>query len=86
MPTKTEILLYGKSGASDSYNPFRLERDLISPSKWGKLYDEMPVQCQSAVDESYSGTPIGIGRNDKVGWFVLGFGQGPFVIWLEHEN
>jgi hypothetical protein len=43
----------------------------------------MPKECQEASKET--GCPIGIGRNDQVGWFVLGCGQGAFVIWVESE-
>lgn len=26
---------------------------------------------------------IGIGHTEKTGWFILGTGQGPFIIWTE---
>lgn len=84
--TKTEQLLFGPEGASDPRNPFRLERDLISSLKWKEMYDQMPVQCQNEVDKMdkpWDGCSVGIGRNDEVGWFILGCGQGPFVIWIE---
>lgn len=87
-PTKTEKLFFGRNGASDPKNPFRLERDLISSERWPKLYDKMPPFVQNIVNELKvdpwsCGCSIGIGRNDAVGWFVLGCGQGPCVIWLE---
>ena len=82
-PTNTERLLYGENGASDPRDPFRLERDLISSEKWPELFNQMPAECQKATTEGEPGASIGIGRNGEVGWFVLGCGQGPFLIWAE---
>lgn len=61
-----------------------LEGDLISPEKWQELYAEMPKICQEVVDQS-SDQCIGIGKNDKLGWFIMGSGQGPVLLWSEHE-
>ncbi len=57
------------------------ENDLISPEKWKELYDQMPKECQEVVD----GPPecLGIGRNEKLGWFIMGSGQGPCLLWSE---
>jgi hypothetical protein len=80
-PTKTEVLFNGPDGSDDPKDPFRLERDLIDPAKWNRLYSKMPRECQRLIDRNEQ--QIGIGRNDCVGWFILGCGQGPFVIWTE---
>jgi hypothetical protein len=89
-PTKTEQLLYGSKGSTDARDPFRLERDLIGSDKWQDRYDEMPPKVQRTVDriakDPWSeGCSIGIGHNEEVGWFILGCGQGPFLIWIEKE-
>jgi hypothetical protein len=88
-PTKTEKLLFGSKGASDARDPFRLERDLIPSEQWPKLYKSMPKKIQETVDwinsEDFDMMPTGIGYNKEVGWFILGCGQGPFVIWIENE-
>ena len=93
-PTKTEELLYGKKGASNPRDPFRLERDLIGSDKWAEHYDDMPPTVKEVVNNfrnpdfdpfSY-GCSIGVGHNEEVGWFVLGCGQGPIVLWIEDEG
>lgn len=58
----------------------RLEDDLISPEKWESLFDKMPKECQEATKE---GGCIGIGRNEKLGWFIMISGQGPCLVWQE---
>lgn len=64
------------------------EDDLIKPSEWRNFYNEMPIECQEIVDaDPWSlGGPTGIGRNEELGWFVCGSGQGPFLIWSEKQN
>lgn len=59
----------------------RLEDDLIHPKQWKSLYDEMPDECKKVVD----GPPecLGIGKNEKLGWFIMGSGQGPHLCWSE---
>lgn len=58
------------------------EDDLIPPEKWQNLYVEMPKKCQEIVDGSTE--CIGIGKNNKIGWFIMGSGQGPVLLWSEH--
>jgi hypothetical protein len=62
----------------------KLENDLIPPIFWNKLYYLMPKKCREVV----KGPPdcIGIGRNKKYGWFIMGAGQGPSLLWSEKEN
>jgi len=59
----------------------KLENDLIYPEKWKSLYNKMPKECQKIVN----GPPecIGIGKNKKLGWFIMGSGQGPCLLWSE---
>jgi hypothetical protein len=67
-----------------SIEAMMLERDLISPEKWQQLYNEMPNECREIVDNhSFDDGPIGIGRNEIYGWFILASGQGPFLVWKE---
>lgn len=58
-----------------------LERDLIDPALWSDLYDQMPEECKVVVDSPPD--CLGIGRNDKYGWFIIGSGQGPCLCWSE---
>lgn len=61
-----------------------LEDDLISPEKWWGLYNEMPNECREVVIYD-SDQPIGIGKNEEYGWFIIGSGQGPVLLWSEKE-
>jgi len=58
-----------------------LEDDLIHPNKWNSLYAEMPKQCKAVVDVPPD--CIGIGKNEKYGWFIMGSGQGLCLLWAE---
>ena len=62
----------------------RLEDDLIHPDKWKDLYDETPEECQEVVDGPAQS--LGIGYNDNLGWFIMGFGQGPSLCWSEYKE
>jgi hypothetical protein len=65
----------------------KLEDDLIDPDKWEDLYDKMPPECQAIVDHpEEQGGPTGIGRNEKLGWFIMCSGQGPFPHWSEKQE
>ena len=58
-----------------------LEDDLIDPSMWKSKYKYMPKECQRVVE----GPPecLGIGWNERYGWFIMGSGQGPSLLWSE---
>lgn len=62
----------------------KLEDDLINTEVWQKYYDEMPKKCKSVVDSKIP-EGLGIGRNEKYGWFIMGSGQGPSLLWSEKE-
>jgi hypothetical protein len=67
------------------FNIHELEKFLISPDDWHMYYDNMPQQCQKIVDSNKEelGGSTGIGYHVKTGWFILGTGQGPFLIFSE---
>ena len=60
------------------------EKDLISPECWDELYTSMPKECQEVVE----GQPdcLGIGYNEELGWFIMGSGQGPSLLWQEKDK
>jgi hypothetical protein len=62
-----------------------LENDLIDPSLWKSLYDEMPSECKKIVDDPEPQC-IGIGRNATHGWFIMASGQGPGLCWQEPDH
>jgi len=59
----------------------KLEDDLIPPEKWNLFYNNMPKECQEVADAPLE--CIGIGKNDKLGYFIMGSGQGPCLLWKE---
>ena len=64
-----------------------LEEELISPDKWdNKLLDKIPREISDDIKNETTGGPTGIGYREDVGYFVIGCGQGPFIIWLEKDN
>lgn len=61
-----------------------LEKNLIHPDLWIYLYNNMPEECKAIVEASDD--VVGIGLNNKNGWYILFAGQGPYLAWSEHEN
>ena len=60
-----------------------LEQYIIPSESWDR---EVPGEVRVhgiADDESY---PTGYGRHPEDGWFVLGAGQGPFLIYAQWEQ
>ncbi len=61
-----------------------LEMQLINPNRWEIFYEQMPQECKNVVDNpSKQGGPTGIGLSHSIGWFILGAGQGPQLLWSE---
>jgi hypothetical protein len=65
-------------------NLFVLEKELIDPKLWRGLYFKMPQKCKEIVDGPVE--CIGIGRNKELGWFIMGSGQGPCLLWTEKDE
>ena len=66
---------------------FELEAYLLCPTAWtDDIIDRFPEDLQEELrDSSIAGGPIGIGEHPEHGWFCLGCGQGPFIIWMEDD-
>jgi hypothetical protein len=65
-----------------------LEKDLIPPERWKRLYKTtMPDIVKHEFElQLKAGGSIGIGRNKKLGWFILvTAGQGPCLVWQEKK-
>ena len=60
-------------------NIFELEKHLIPFTEWE---EKVPKFVRDMVDLD-DGQPTGIGYTEKTGWYILGTGQGPFVVWME---
>ena len=72
------------SGADSVPKVCALEGYLIDPDKWHDLYKKMPPECKKVVDDcDIEPDCIGIGRNEEHGWFIIGAGQGPCLLWSE---
>jgi hypothetical protein len=64
-----------------------LEKNLISP-KLLKREEVDGIIPEYILDDFFGdkmGEPLGIGKDPR-GWFVLGTGQGPCIIWQEWDN
>ena len=59
----------------------KLEDDLIPYYKWAFLYESMPTECKNVASAPLD--CIGIGKNHEYGWFIMGSGQGPSLLWSE---
>ena len=60
-----------------------LEAHLIEPERWDL---EVPPEVRIHGVEDEGAYPTGYGRHPEKGWFVLGAGQGPFIIWAEWRH
>ena len=60
-------------------NVFKLEKYLIPPERWN---GEVPNFVRDKINPE-DDSPIGFGYTKETGWFILGTGQGPFLIWKE---
>jgi hypothetical protein len=71
---------------NNQLNLFALEKKLISWDELERRFDELPEYCQKVMcmtPDEFGGS-LGIGWDDKLGWFVIGTaGQGPFFDWAE---
>lgn len=66
-----------------SHSAGSLERYLIRPDTWDR---EVPGRVRVHGIDDEGKQPVGYGRHPEDGWFVLGTGQGPFILyadWLE---
>jgi len=57
-----------------------LEDHLIAPERWDL---EVPPEVRVEGIDDEGSYPTGYGRHPEHGWFVLGAGQGPFIIWAQ---
>lgn len=58
--------------------------DLLQMEDWEKHREEMPQECLDAIEKH--GERIGLGRNDELGWFIVGASnQGLVIYWKEKD-
>ncbi len=62
-------------------NVFQLEKQMVSTEEWASISHNYPLRLQDEMKSLEQ--PIGFGWDEEVGWFSLGSGQGPFLIWAE---
>jgi len=77
---------------------WELEKDLIPSEDWTdeviahypkgiqeelKVLRAGPPWKQDSQGRTLLPHPTGVGFREDVGWFCIGCGQGPFIIWLE---
>lgn len=66
-------------------NVFALEKHLINYNEWLLHENNIPKEKWDILMDKESG-PTGLGYTDETGYYILGTGQGPFVIWMEKEK
>ena len=66
------------------YNAGELEEFLIPVADWGLC--PYPEAVEMARKESDAGYPTGIAKDPDGGWWVLGCGQGPFIMWPSESS
>ena len=61
----------------------KLEEDLIPPYLWNEFSTLLiPIEIlEVAMNPEPQG--LGIGYNEELGWFILGSGQGPGLVWSQ---
>ncbi len=59
----------------------KLEPYLIPPPWSTDMIAKFPDHVR--LELRTKGAPVGLGYHNDYGWFALGTGQGPFVIWTE---
>lgn len=62
-----------------------LENYLISTKDWNKYLDKLPKYI---LDNVINKPPecVGFGHHPELGWFVMGSGQGPCLLWVENDK
>lgn len=62
-------------------NVFELEKKLIKHDDFSNY--NIPKEVLDIYNDSEESGPTGIGYDDEIGFFILGSGQGPFLIWQQ---
>jgi len=75
---------------------FKLEKHLTPFEQWtDEMISNFPQDVQDELnyiirwsrgEEKHMPHPTGIGHHPEYGWFCIGAGQGPFIIWVENEK
>ena len=60
-----------------------LEQYMLPPERWDR---EVPGEVRVEGIDDEGSYPVGYGRHPEQGWFVLGAGQGPYLIWAEWQQ
>lgn len=71
---------------------FELERHLVPFYEWINHREHLPSNIWNMLENQFTAIenygpgcvgPMGLGLDKELGYFILGSGQGPFVIWME---
>lgn len=74
---------YGTRAEMNTYDCMALERKMIPVDRWGDAPEHAQKLAQEGTDD---GIPTGIGKDEKLGWFVIcTAGQGPMLVWSEKD-
>ena len=69
-------------------NIFELEKHGIPYIEWPNHKDKMPPDGWAMIEEEikHPSGPTMLAYKEGVGYYILGFGQGPGVLWMEHPQ
>jgi len=65
---------------------YGLEQYGIDPDQWEANPEWKSILPVDVIEELSEPYPIMLGKHPTKGWFVLGTGQGPYIIWTEWDN
>jgi len=67
---------------------FELEKYGVSPEDWEEHIPNLPKEAQKIMREEMAcpSGPTALALHPKYGYVILGSGQGPFIIWADHEE
>ena len=67
---------------------FELEKHMINPDKWKEHLPKLPKEAREILEAELKrpSGPTGLAWHPKYKYVILGSGQGPFIIWSDHEE
>uniref|UniRef100_A0A6M3LTN5 Uncharacterized protein n=1 Tax=viral metagenome TaxID=1070528 RepID=A0A6M3LTN5_9ZZZZ len=68
----------------DEYNAYTFEKFMIPSSCWSEeILSNFPDEIKRDLKEGEY--PMGIGYHNEAGWYCIMAGQGPAIVWCQHE-
>lgn len=65
---------------------FLVEKKAIPPDRWDEVPEYVKREVRGVIDDPNNRIPIAFAYDEELGWCILSTGQGPFFVWVEHQN